>query len=142
MNRVGSDKDACGLEDLFTYLGFPCNLTGDEMMAVLAEVSTMNHSKFDCLIVAILTHGREGNVLCGTDRKEIAVTDIINIFRADNSPSLAGKPKIILLQACRGTLTDEGTTATGMVDFMEEGLLDAGPKTKSYVAYRDRNKGS
>ena len=167
MNRVGSDKDAHGLEELFMYLGFSLhrhdNLTGDEMMAVLTEVSTMDHSKFDCLIVAILTHGREGNVLCGTDRKEIAVRDVINIFKADNCPSLAGKPKIILLQACRGALTDEGTTATGTVDFMEDSLLDAGPKTKNrrkdtipimadflivcstfsgYVAYRDCNKGS
>ena len=168
MNRLGTDKDARGLQDLFTYLGFSLhrhdNLTGDEMMAVLAEAATMNHSIFDCLIVAILTHGGEGNVLYGTDMKEIAVRDIINIFRADNCPSLAGKPKIILLQACRGALTDKGTIASGTVDFMEESLLDAGPKIKNsrrkdtipimadflivcstfsgYVAYRNHNKGS
>ena len=164
--RVGTDKDAHGLEDLFTYLGFSLhrhdNLTGDKMMAALVKVADMNHSRFDSLVVAILTHGREGNVLYGTDNKTVAVRDVVNIFKADNCPSLAGKPKIIFLQACRGAMTDKGTTATSMADFMEDSLLDTGPKTirrkdtiptmadflivcstfSGYVAYRDRNSGS
>lgn len=75
----------------------------------------MNHSNFDCVALAILTHGVEG-ALYGVDEKKLLVEDLLKYFDADRAPTLIGKPKIIILQACRGERFDKGiesTDATG-----------------------------
>ena len=40
--------------------------------------------------------------LKGRDGKEVKLDDLINQFSSDNCPALAGKPKLFLIQACRG----------------------------------------
>ena len=100
------------------------------MVVKLTEIAEMDHSKFDCLLIAILTHGREGSLLYGTDGKDIAVREITHIFSADKYHSLAGKSKVILLQACQGRMRDEGACiqASGAEeDLMEDCLLYAEP---------------
>ena len=41
----------------------------------IQEIAKKDHKNYDCLIVAILTHGAEGK-LCGTDQKLISVKEI------------------------------------------------------------------
>jgi len=110
-NREGTDKDATALQRLFTYLGFYTNrydnLTGSQLRSTFEEVADIDHKKFDCLLVAILTHGIEGK-LCGTDGELIPVEDLTKLFSGYSCPSLIGKPKIFLLQACRGENFDYG----------------------------------
>ena len=110
-NRNGTDKDAVALERLFTYLGFYTNryndLTGSEMKRTLEAVATIDYRQYDCLLVAILTHGVQGK-LYGTDGEKIPVEDLTTLFNGDQCPSLIGKPKIFFLQACRGENRDKG----------------------------------
>ena len=110
-NRNGTDKDAIALERLFTYLGFYTNrynnLTESEIMHTLKEVASIDYQSYDCLMVAILTHGVEGK-LYGTDGKLIPVQDLITLFNGNQCPLLVGKPKIFFLQACRGESCDKG----------------------------------
>lgn len=110
-NRNGTDKDAVALERLFTYLGFYTNryndLTAGEMKRRLKEVASIDYKQFDCLLVAILTHGVKGK-LYGTDGAEIPVEDLTTLFNGDNCRSLVGKPKVFFLQACRGGNFDKG----------------------------------
>lgn len=72
-----------------------------EMATFIREFAKMNHSTFDCVILAILTHGVEG-ALYGVDEKKLAVEDVFKYFDATRAPTLIGKPKIVILQACRG----------------------------------------
>ena len=110
-NRDGTEKDADALHQLFTYLGFYTNryddLTGSKMLSTLKEVAAIDHKRFDCLLIAILTHGIKGK-LYGVDSELIPVEDLTKLFNGDQCPSLIGKPKIFFLQACRGENEDSG----------------------------------
>ena len=72
-----------------------------EMKRMLKEFARANHSTFDCLIVAILSHGIEGHIY-GTDEGLLKIDDMVILFSGQNCPTMAGKPKLFFLQACRG----------------------------------------
>ena len=105
-SRSGSAVDAHNLNNLFDYLGFDIqhhnNKTHTEMRYILNEVAAMNHDKYDCLMVAILTHGDYGDVLYGTTGEGIMIQEVIETFSGTRCPSLIAKPKIFIIQACRG----------------------------------------
>ena len=105
-SRSGSSLDAHKLWDLFNYLGFvtQChnNKTHIEMRHILNDAAAMDHSKYDCLMVAILTHGNYGDLLYGTTGQGIVIQEIIETFSGRRCPTLIGKPKIFIIQACRG----------------------------------------
>ena len=111
-DRLGTDKDAENLSKVFNnFLGFHTtrydNLKGKEMHARLLAVSKLDHSKLDCLIITILTHGIEGK-LYSTDGDLIPVEELTKYFDGNHCPSLIGKPKVWILQACRGGNFDYG----------------------------------
>ena len=59
--------------------------------------------KVDCMVLAVLSHGQKDNVICGIDGRGINVLqDIVPIFSPKECPSLAGKPKMYICNACRG----------------------------------------
>ncbi|KAG8222201.1 hypothetical protein J437_LFUL001293 [Ladona fulva] len=66
----------------------------------------MDHTNHDCLLVAIMTHGEENGFLYAKDNKYNA-EEVWDCFKAVKS--LAGKPKIFLFQACRGSKMEERT---------------------------------
>ena len=121
--RIGTDKDAEALVQLFTYLRFFTNrydnLTVAEMERKLKEVAKLNHQRFDCLMVAILTHGLEGE-LYGTD-DTIPTARLLYLLDDKKCPTLVGKPKIFFLQACRGEAKDHGTIIIGGMDLADVG---------------------
>ena len=113
--REGTDLDAENLYSLFQWLGFEVklfhNLTGKKMVQTVKEASKLDFRSRDCLIIAILSHGIEGK-LYGTDEELIPVDEIPKYFNGYNCPTLVGKPKIFLLQACRGGTFDYGVEET------------------------------
>lgn len=62
----------------------------------------------DSVVVVIMSHGKLGVVLGVNNQSEVSVDDgfyLDNIYRylgSKNCPALLNKPKIILIQACRG----------------------------------------
>ena len=110
-DREGTDRDAEDLQKLFTYLGFYTNrynnLTETEFRRVFEDAAAIDHKDFDCLMVAILTHGTKGK-LYATNGKLIPVEELTSLFNGSQCPSLIGKPKVFLLQACRGGNLDYG----------------------------------
>ena len=73
---------------------------------VLSKIAQEDHSDADCFVCVVLSHGEEG-VIFGTD-KELEIKEMANYFKGDRCPGLIGKPKIFIIQACRGYQTDEG----------------------------------
>lgn len=67
---------------------------------MLVAVAGKDFKDYDCSFVAILSHGNRGEVY-GTDDMPVPIIDLIEPFTT--SASLAGKPKIFLLQvSCSG----------------------------------------
>lgn len=66
----------------------------------------MDHSLNDCLLISVMTHGDDG-ILYGKDGP-YPVKNLWKLFTGENCPSLAGKPKLFFIQACRGNGTDPG----------------------------------
>lgn len=68
-----------------------------------------DHSDADCLAVIVLTHGERDGSLVPRDSSVFYNVDMLwKPFTADKCPSLAGKPKLFFIQACRGKKLDPG----------------------------------
>ncbi|KAK4307373.1 hypothetical protein Pmani_020892 [Petrolisthes manimaculis] len=100
----------------FQHLGFEIkehwNLKEQDLKRILKEVAATDHSQSDALAVIFMSHGglNEKN-----NREFIWVYDgkvdtsvLWKNFTAENCPTLAGKPKMFFIQACRGEETDKG----------------------------------
>ena len=72
------------------------NLCEHEILEKLEEIKNKNHKDADCLCVVVLTHGSEGYLLARD--KSYKVKKLWEPFTADNCPSLAGKPKLFIIQ--------------------------------------------
>ena len=80
---------------------------------VLRELSFIkNHDDLSCLVIFVLTHGEKNGHLHAFDDK-FCVKDIIQNIIPTNCPRLAGKPKLIFVQAYQGQGTDSGTMVVG-----------------------------
>ena len=117
--RDGSDKDAASLELSLRRLGFHVtlahNCTAQCMRQALFRAARADHAAADCFVCAILSHGDEGLVY-GVDGP-LELDALLQPFR--HSRSLAGKPKLFFVQACRGS------------SFME--AIDSNPFDVNYV---------
>ncbi|VDL11723.1 unnamed protein product [Hymenolepis diminuta] len=105
-NRGGCDKDERRVEKVFRDLGFMVkvlrNLSSGEMQSELAYVGRKtDHSAYDAFVAVIMTHGGLGE-LYGVNGDAFPVHRLTLDFTAEICPSLAGKPKLFFIQACRG----------------------------------------
>ena len=63
----------------------------------------LNYSEADCIVIAILSHGSSsGDGIKGAEGNYVAVDELLKSF-TKFIPTLVGKPKILIIQACRGT---------------------------------------
>ncbi|XP_014470981.1 PREDICTED: caspase-1-like [Dinoponera quadriceps] len=114
--REGSTKDATKLQKTFSSLGFDTktydNLSHKEVTDVLEDLSSnTDHTDNDCICVIVLTHGLQNDLISAKD--VIYKTDMIwKPFTADKCPSLAGKPKLFFIQACRGEAVENSVVLT------------------------------
>ncbi|XP_044256839.1 caspase-like, partial [Tribolium madens] len=103
--RDGSDKDRDDLLDVLHDLDFDLlvhnDLAAHEIVDVLITVSGMDHSDCDCMVIIVMSHGDNGKVYA-KDR-DYRTSTLWKYFNARNCPTLAGKPKLFFIQACRGT---------------------------------------
>lgn len=110
--RKGSDEDARRFDDIFSQLGFTVimrrNRTADQMKDLFKEVASKCKCEHDALFVIILSHGSEHGIY-GTDGMEVHLEDeIISCFDNRNCKTMIGKPKVFVIQACRGAAKDYG----------------------------------
>ncbi|XP_037314188.2 caspase-8-like [Pungitius pungitius] len=133
--RRGTNKDAECLAEVFSWLGFRALMckdqTKDQMERALKcfasqsdltqlqefKVEEWTGSKFtalqeaprhgDAFLCCILSHGQKGVVL-GIDGQPLSIKKIIGTFMPPANTTLIGKPKVFLIQACQGGLTQHG----------------------------------
>ncbi|XP_021935870.1 caspase-1-like isoform X1 [Zootermopsis nevadensis] len=110
-SRDGSHADIHSLEITYKALGFEVttydNLLHTEIRNVINSLAEEDHSDADCVMVTVLTHGQGTNYLHAKD--VLYNVDMLwSPFTADSCGTLAGKPKIFIIQACRGDKLDPG----------------------------------
>ncbi|XP_071563908.1 caspase-1 isoform X1 [Temnothorax nylanderi] len=129
--RTGSMKDTDDLEVSLGKLGFDVrtckNPTVKTITTVLQSTATEDHTDADCLIVVAMSHGESG--LLHSIDSLYPVDMLWAPFTGDRCSSLAGKPKLFFIQACRGVQLDKG------VKVMHE--TDSKRTTYTIPAYAD-----
>ncbi|KAK1880262.1 Caspase-1 [Dissostichus eleginoides] len=157
-DRAGADRDEANMLKLLVALGYEVvkhtNLMGKEIDAAVIEFS--NHEKLketDSVVVVIIQTYEEPD--------EFRTDNIYLHLGPERCPALLDKPKIILIQACRGDKEgsvlvkdglscDDASLYPGHEDFEEDGsqvnrekdflaLLSCTPDT---VSYRNPDHGS
>ncbi|XP_072319480.1 caspase-6-like [Eucyclogobius newberryi] len=118
--RNGTNADRYNLERRLKALNFEVraydNYKQMEIWEILSEVAQSNHSEADCFMLIFLSHGEQDHIYAYDGK--ISIQDITALFKGDKCPSLAGKPKIIVLQACRGDKHDTPVKPCDDVDNM------------------------
>jgi caspase 7 len=131
-DRDGTEVDAENVAKTFERLGFDVivhtDLTVTDMSITLREASEDSdyHETAECFVCVILSHGEEG-VIYGTNGT-IKIDSLINRFKGDVCQSLAGKPKLFFIQACRGRRYDFGVTVGDTVDSVDSIIPAPAPK--------------
>ncbi|XP_075954101.1 caspase-3-like isoform X2 [Anarhichas minor] len=129
--RSGTNKDA-DLAKVFSWLGFRALMckdqTKDQMeralkcfasQSDLAQLREFNVEEWsgsgftplqeaprhgDAFVCCILSHGGKG-VVFGVDDQPLSIKTITGTFKPTAQPTLTGKPKVFLIQACQGGQT-------------------------------------
>lgn len=65
------------------------------------ETKHPDHKKFGMFALVIMSHGDVGKIY-GTDLKQIKLDDVYDRIAAAHFPQMAGKPKMVVIQACSG----------------------------------------
>ncbi|XP_046376835.2 caspase-3-like isoform X4 [Haliotis rufescens] len=135
--RAGAHLDVEYFKKTFQKLGFQdirdkYNMTADGMLDWFAAVSREDHSERDCLAVAITSHGEkytqvdprrynvsvERDIILGS-QGAVYTEELVGMFSDQNCPSLIGKPRLFLLQACRGINLDDGVDLSRDLDVVD-----------------------
>ncbi|MXQ84278.1 hypothetical protein E5288_WYG014265 [Bos mutus] len=150
--RSGTDVDAANLRETFMNLKYEVRIKNDltckEMLELMSNVSKEDHSKRSSFICVLLSHGEEG-IIFGTNGP-VNLKKLASFFRGDYCRSLTGKPKLFIIQACRGTELDCGIeTDSGAEDDMacqkipvEADFLYAYSTAPGYFSWRNAKNGS
>ncbi|XP_078615877.1 caspase-3-like isoform X1 [Branchiostoma floridae x Branchiostoma japonicum] len=113
--RSGTDVDCSNLKGLFQFLNFHVKVEDDKSAAdicdLLLQYSRLDHGSYDSFILAVLSHGVEGQIY-GTDERLLPVKKITEYFDNLHCKTLVGKPKLFFIQACRGDKLDRGIEQT------------------------------
>ena len=89
--------------EVFVYNDKSCS----EILKILGTFQSRDHQDYGSFIVCTLSHG-DLDVISGSCGGSIDINSMTSLFRADNCPSLAGKPKIFIYQACQGNSFQNG----------------------------------
>ncbi|XP_032974713.1 caspase-1 isoform X2 [Rhinolophus ferrumequinum] len=109
--RDGADADIRGMKMLLEGLGYTVivkeNLTSLEMVEELkAFAARKEHKTSDSTFVVFMSHGIR-DAICGKEYSGngsgvLHINTIFQTLNTLNCPSLKDKPKVIIIQACRG----------------------------------------
>ena len=116
-DRYGAERDEAALHQLFKdELGFEVHVRNDlrnfEMQQVAEEFAAEDHSKYDAFVCILMSHGGEYGTLEGVRGRTIQIKDITAEFNSSRCPALANKPKLFIIQACRGPSEDPNLLET------------------------------
>ncbi|NXE58930.1 CASP8 protein, partial [Calcarius ornatus] len=105
-NREGTLQDGEAVKRVFKWLQFETveymNLEGKKIYDTVEEYSKKDHRNMDCFVCFIFSHGEKDKIK-GVDDECVNIDALVTRFTGTNCPSLAGKPKVFIIQACQGS---------------------------------------
>ncbi|XP_008067827.1 caspase-14 [Carlito syrichta] len=114
--REGSEEDLDALEYMFQQLKFESIMKRDPTAEQFQEELEKFQQAIDtwegpvsCAFVALMAHGEEG-LLEGEDGKMVKLENLFEVLNNKNCQALRAKPKVYIIQACRGEQKDPGET--------------------------------
>ncbi|XP_006923446.1 caspase-14 [Pteropus alecto] len=117
--REGSEADIHALELMFQQLGFESTMKKDPTaQQFLEEMKKFQHAidaredSVSCAFVVLMAHGLEGH-LEGEDEQMVDLENLFEVLNNKNCQALRAKPKVYIVQACRGEQKDPGEIVGG-----------------------------
>ncbi|XP_067947136.1 caspase-1-like [Watersipora subatra] len=71
------------------------------LRVIREETEVADHKDYGMFVLVVITHGNETH-LNGTDQQAIPRTSVYNLLSPQCFPHMAGKPKLLIFQACSG----------------------------------------
>ncbi|KAK3593281.1 hypothetical protein CHS0354_012377 [Potamilus streckersoni] len=158
--RRGTNIDRDNLQNLFDQLHFETIVYNDKDELTARDIAIKlrmfadlpDHKNADACVVCLLSHGEEGCIF-GTDGKKIDLDAIFSCFDNQCCEHLRGKPKLFIIQACRGGALDKGVRYTpdehdgsdsvrSMQVPSQSDMVICFPTQYGYYAWRNRDRGS
>jgi len=100
------------MKTMFKELGYSVDVHNDvttaKMHDIFLKCSQKDHTDASAFGCCILSHGEEGGIIVTKDH-EVQLNELSDYFT--KSESLAGKPKMFFVQACRGNAYMEGLSS-------------------------------
>lgn len=162
-HRIGAERDGQMIKHLFIDLQFKVYMnedkTAQEIQDILLRFSRNDELHFvDSLIVVLMSHGNYDN-LEGIDSDKIKILELVRLFDRDKCPAMFGKPKMFVINACRGDEEDSSVKYGSTLPFTDRIDNDSGSEIfrqlpsnsdlllaystfPGYVSYRDEEHGS
>ncbi|EDV21520.1 uncharacterized protein TRIADDRAFT_13757, partial [Trichoplax adhaerens] len=159
-DRSGSHVDVEKLDTLFRSLDYIVEIFNDFTTQQIEDKinyysKQIDHGNYDSFVCIFLSHGIY-RYICGSDGA-VDLEKIFAQFQGHECPTLAGKPKIFIIQACRGKKYDlgvdivdsphseENNSAVDKFGYKlpsESDFLLAYATTNNYKAFRNMDLGS
>ncbi|EGV93647.1 Putative caspase-14-like protein [Cricetulus griseus] len=112
-DRLGTQQDVAALGELCQAMGFKVTLRTDPTAQAFWEELVQFRERLDthkgpvsCALVALMAHGGPQGQLLGADGREVQSEMLVQELSC--CQALRGRPKVFLLQACRGGNRDPG----------------------------------
>ncbi|NWW46533.1 CASP6 protein, partial [Pedionomus torquatus] len=125
-DRPGTHADRNNLKRSLTDLGFEVkdfdDLKAEEMLQQIYDASKDDHSNADCFVCVFLSHGENDHIYAYD--AQIKIETMTDMFKGDKCQSLAGKPKIFIIQACRGDKHDDPVIVQDSIDATDESIAN------------------
>ncbi|XP_012590502.1 PREDICTED: caspase-14-like [Condylura cristata] len=113
-NRPGAEQDIVLMEEWLGQCQFEQTSCIDpDKRELLGQITSfrdgLNEKKGEigCCLVTLMSHGENGFIKMNNGER-ISLEDIFEMFNNKNCPALQEKPKIFIIQACRGEKRDTG----------------------------------
>ena len=107
--RESSEKDKEKLESTLESLGFAVQAHDDlpltDILKKVEKAVSENHSKSDCFLIAILTHGglQDGNEILYAYDQSYRLEELFDICCPGEPNTLINKPKLFIVQVSFST---------------------------------------
>ncbi|THD24299.1 Subfamily C14A unassigned peptidase (C14 family) [Fasciola hepatica] len=123
-DRRGSSEDVLKLYSLFREFSYNVsvvhNLNGTQLERSVRDFACKKeHADTHAAALFLLAHGSEHHIIA-SDGVLVSVDTLVSCFTNPNCPRLAGKPKLLVFQACRGEVRAQAVR-------IRKDLMDSAP---------------
>ena len=73
------------------------------MAAICDETQHSDHVDYGMFVLVIMSHGDANDRIFGADDKTIQLAEVLDLLSPLNFQTMAGKPKLVVIQACSGS---------------------------------------